>query len=171
MNEREVIRRLLANRDAGFVALVRWSTPELYRGLVRLVRSPQVAEDLSQETYLRAWKALQRYSDGRIAEMRLRGWLWTIAMNRARSHLSRAHPPEIVGGPVSDFSDGVADADACERLLGHLDHASRTVVVLRHIVGLPYQEISNIVDRPIGTVKSDVHRAMQRMRNTLEPDA
>ena len=169
MNERDVIRRLIDDRNAGFVALVRWSSPALYRGLVRLVRNPQLAEDLSQETFLRAWKALEKYPDDRIAEMRLHGWLWTIAMNRARTHLGRAYPPVERAEPVLDISDAVADADACERLLDRLDETSRTVVVLRHVVGLSYQEIGDIVDRPTGTVKSDVHRAMRRMRATLEP--
>lgn len=168
MNERDIVRRLIADRQAGFVALVRWSSTDLFRGLVRLVRNRQAAEDLSQETYLRAWKALQRYSDERIGEMRLRGWLWTIAMNRARTHLSRAYPAGLGGEPVEDIGEAVAVADLCERLLAHLDDSTRTVVVLRHVVGLPYQEIGDIVGKPIGTVKSDVHRALRRMRETVE---
>lgn len=168
MNERDVIRTLIDDRDAGFVALVRWSSPMLYRGLVRLIRNRQVAEDLSQDTYLRAWTALGTYPDHRIEQMRLRGWLWTIAMNRARTHLGRAYPPELRHEPMSDISDGIVDADACERLLSHVDEAMRTVVVLRHVVGLSYSEISQIVDRPVGTVKSDVHRAMNRIRATAE---
>lgn len=169
MNERDVIRRLIEDRDAGFVALVRWSSPVLYRGLVRLVRNHQVAEDLAQDTYLRAWKALAAYPDERIDQMQLRGWLWTIAMNRTRTHVGRAQLPSPLAHSPADISDSVADADACERLLQHLDTDQRTVVVLRHVVGLSYREIADMVDKPVGTVKSDVHRGINRMRARVEP--
>ncbi len=169
MNERDVLRRIVEDRPAGFVSMVRWSSPELYRGLVRLVRNRHTAEDLAQETYLRAWTALQGYSDERIAEMRLRGWLWTIAMNRARTHLGRASAPAVQDKEAPDVGEWVADSDECERLLSLLDESARTVVVLRHVVGLPYREIGSIVGRPIGTVKSDVHRAVRRMRESGRP--
>lgn len=164
MNEKDVVRRLIDDRAAGFVALVRWSAPDLYRGLVRIVRSPQIAEELSQDTYLRAWRALSHYSDGRLAEMRLRGWLWTIAMNRARSHFSRSVPALERVEATRDVGDLVADADTCERLLSRLEPSTRTIVVMRHVVGLSYQEISEASGRPVGTVKSDVHRAMKHLR-------
>lgn len=168
MNEKDVVRRLVEDRDAGFVALVRWSSGDLYRGLVRMVRDRQTAEDLSQETYLRAWNALQNYPDERIRQLRLRGWLWTIAMNRGRSHLSRAIPTMDRPETSRDVGEAVAESDACERLLANLSESNRVVVVLRHVVGLSYVEISEAVGRPVGTIKSDVHRSLNQLRNIGE---
>ena len=164
MNERDVKRLLLDNRHRGFVALVRWSSDPMYRGLLRMVRNPQMAEDLSQDTYLRAWKALEGYPDDRIREMRLQGWLWTIAVNRARTQLSRPVTPWVAHEPQTDIASTVSDADEADRLLSHLDEPVRTAVVLRHVVGLSYVEIAQALDRPQGTVKSDVHRAMKKLK-------
>jgi len=164
MNERDVKRRLVDDRHRGFVALVRWSSDPMYRGLLRLVRDRQLAEDLSQETFLRAWKALGTYPDERILEMRLQGWLWTIAINRARTHLAKPALPWIARDPQEDIAKAVSDADEADRLLGHLEEPVRTSVVLRHVVGLSYAEIAEALDRPTGTVKSDVHRAMKKLK-------
>lgn len=164
MNETDVKRRLLEDRERGFVALVRGSSHDLFVGLVRLVGDRQAAEDLSQETFVRAWRALTAYDDDRVRQLKLRGWLWTIAVNRARTHLGRRQPVVESAPVVRDVGDLVADADACEGLLRQLDETGRTAVVLRHVVGLPYTEIAGIVDKPTGTVKSDVHRALRRLR-------
>lgn len=164
MNEGDVRRILIEDRQAGFVALVRWSSGDLYRGLVRLVGDRTTAEDLSQDTYLRAWNALESYSDGRIRDMKIRGWLWTIAMNRGRSHLKKRFDPVVEPPPPVDIGGAVADADECARLLDMLSGPARAAVVMRHVVGLSYGEISEILGKPIGTVKSDVHRGLQTMR-------
>lgn len=168
MTEAEIRRSLVADRHAGFVALVRWSSGDLYRGLVRLTGDRGTAEDLSQETYLRAWSALTGYSDRRVAELKLKGWLWTIAMNRGRSHLSRRKPPDAEPGRDRSVEQSVGDADECERLLRLLAPSVRTAVVLRHVVGLSYAEIGELLDKPVGTVKSDVHRALRILRQNGE---
>jgi RNA polymerase sigma-70 factor (ECF subfamily) len=164
------LRERLANDlDGAFPDLVRAMQRDVYSGL-RSLSGPE-AEDLAQETFIRAYRALSEYDKPRIRELRLRGWIWTIALNLQRNHfrdrarrpLPLAEPPEPA---VSDPDP--ADAQAWEQRLSHLPSGTRRAVVLRHVVGLGYEEIANVLGRPEGTVKSDVHRGIEKLRMILE---
>lgn len=136
------------------------------------------AEDLAQEAFIRAYRALQGYPPVRIRQLRVRGWLWTIAINlcrnraRARSRKPEAFLPEGFepADPASGPEQVMLDLDGGRRLgkaVEALPAAQREAVVLRHVVGLPYAEIAEAVERPVGTVKAEVHRALVRLRQLV----
>jgi RNA polymerase sigma-70 factor (ECF subfamily) len=168
--------------DSAFPSLVDQHLDGIYSGVRRLVPSPADAEDVTQEVFLRAYRALTGYDRERIAALRVRGWLWTIAVNlcrnaaRTRGRRAPTVPidatvdPAATDDPAGDAVERVADAD-WRRRLEDLPMPMRTAVVLRHVVGLPYGEIATALDRPVGTVKADVHRGVQRLRTMLEEDA
>ena len=137
------------------------------------------AADLAAEAFLRAYAALRGYAPTRIAALRLRPWLLTIVLNVARNDIRAAgrrprqrsfHPgPE----PLDDGEgpeDHAARHDGQARLgglLAGLPEAQRTAVVLRHVVGLAYAEVAEVVGCPQGTAKSHVTRGLQRLRACL----
>ena len=167
-------KSLCQDVDGAFPRLVQLMENRLYWGLRRLTGDPQQAEDLSQETFIRTYRALKEYEPRRIEELRLEGWVWTIALNLGRNHLrDRSRRPTLVAPLESDgavYDDEVPDSKAWDRRLGELNRPQRTAVVLRHVVGLSLEEIAEATGRPVGTCKSDLHRGLKRLRETMEAE-
>lgn len=146
---------------------------QLFWGLRRICGDHQEAEDLTQETFIRAYRALTDYDATRIRELELQPWLWTIALNLGRNHLrDRSRRPTYVELAESGADDpDPVDAAAWDRRLSTLSGPQRTAVVLRHVVGLGIGEIAEMTGRPEGTIKADVHRGLARLRNAIEREA
>ncbi len=167
----DLTERLASDLDGAFADLVRTLQDDLHSGMRRL-HGPD-AEDLCQEAFIRAYRALEGYPSERIRSLRLRGWIWTIALNLGRNRLrDRARRPVPV--PLEDRF-GVDDPEppdgaAWDRRLSVLSPARRTAVVLRHVVGLGYAEIAEATGRPEGSVKADVHRGIEQLRRIMEDE-
>jgi RNA polymerase sigma factor (sigma-70 family) len=167
----DIAAHMATDLDGAFPGLVRELQSDILSGLRRMYGAD--AEDLTQETFIRAYRALRGYEPERIRELRVRGWIWTIALNLGRNHArDRARRPT----PVElDDRDGRSDPEppdsaAWDRRLGALPATQRRAVVLRHVVGLSYPEIAEAVARPEGTVKADVHRGLERLRRIMEEE-
>ena len=172
--------RLADDVDAAFADVVRVYQNGIYAGAVQLTRDRHEAEDVAQETFIRAYRALRDYPPGRRAELRLGGWLWTIALNvcrnrhRTRSRrpgetafTDRVDPADHTGSDPETVVDGAVDLEVWRRRLAELPEPQRNAVVLRHVVGLRYDEIADATGRPVGTVKADVHRGIRRLEKIL----
>jgi len=166
----ELASRLASDLDASFPDLVNAFRRDLYSGLRNL--SGNDAEDLTQEAFIRAYRALAGYDGTRIRNLQLRGWIWTIALNLGRNHArSRARRPTVTLAHEPTHSDPEpADTEAWGRRIGALSPRQRRAVVLRHVVGLSYAEIAATTDSPEGTVKADVHRGLARLRTIIEEE-
>ena len=164
-------KRLADDLDAAFPELVRELQDDMYSGL-RSLAGPE-AEDLTQETFIRAYRALSEYEPGRIRDLKLRGWIWTIALNLGRNHLrAKSRRPQMVATEIEirSVDPEYIDLDAWHRRLKHLPSRTRRAVVLRHVVGLGYEEIAIATGQAVGTVKSDVHRGLEKLRQILEDE-
>ena len=172
---------LAADRDAAFPHLVRALVDGIYSGAWRLTGSRADAEDITQEAFLRAYRALGDYPAEPIRDLQLRPWLWTIAANlcrnRARSLGRRPEEPLPEELPADDPRPGpeaqaleAAGAAALAAHLARLPWAQRAAVVLRHVTGLSYAEVAAALARPVGTVKADVHRGLQQLRTLVEEE-
>ncbi len=164
--------RLASDLDAAFPDLVDHLSTDVFSGLRRLTGADE-AEDLTQETFIRAYRALSGYDADRIRELRLRGWVWTIALNLGRNHIrdrSRRPTPVELEDRFASEDPEPADAAAWDRRLAVLPIAQRRAVVLRHVVGLDYEEISEAMRRPETTVRSDVHRGLEKLRRVMETE-
>ncbi|MGB7860111.1 MAG: RNA polymerase sigma factor [Acidimicrobiia bacterium] len=163
---------LAEDLDSAFPLVVDHMGKRLYWGLRRMSADHQEAEDLTQETFIRAYKALESYDRGRLREMRLEPWLWTIALNLGRNHVrDRARRPTYV--PLQDTGRDdpeVTDGPAWDRRLRSLNRHQRTAVVLRHLVGMGTSEIAEATGRPEGTVKADIHRGLAKLRIVMEDE-
>lgn len=166
----EIGKALAADLDGAFPTVVEHMGKRLYWGLRRMSADHQEAEDLTQETFIRAYRALGGYDSQRIRELRLEGWLWTIALNLGRNHArDRSRRPTYVELQETGVEDPeVADGAAWDRRLSTLNSHQRTAVVLRHVNGLGVGEIAEATGRPEGTVKADIHRGLARLREVLE---
>lgn len=163
--------RLADDLDAAFPDLVRALQDDMYSGL-RSLAGPE-AEDLTQETFIRAYRALSEYEPGRIRDLKLRGWIWTIALNLGRNHLrAKSRRPQLVGNEVEIHSNDpeFIDLEVWHRRFKGLPPRTRRAVVLRHVVGLGYEEIAIATGQAVGTVKSDVHRGLGRLRQLMEDE-
>jgi RNA polymerase sigma-70 factor (ECF subfamily) len=186
MNEPIDIDRLPAalarDLDGAFPHLVRALQDAVFSGALRMTGSRADAEDVTQEAFLRAYRALGDYPAARIRNLRLRGWIWTIAANlcrnRARTLARRretlvSEPTVAVdpeAGPEQRALDLIGLEDLAARV-ARLPWAQRSSVVLRHVVGLGYGEIAEALGRPLGTVKNDVHRGLDRLRTLVTQEA
>ena len=169
----DLANRLATDLDGSFEALVVAHQDRLFTIAYRIGGDRSDAEELVQDTFVRAYRAMDDYPPARIRELRLRGWLTTILLNpgRNRSRVRRVSTVELVFEPGSEpAADPLTRRDEREtwaRLLAGLTPAQRTAVVLRHVDGLSYAEIAEAVGRPEGTVKAHVHRGLAALRAAL----
>lgn len=169
----DLAKALATDLDKTFPTVVEEMSRQLFWGLRRICGDHQEAEDLTQETFIRAYKALGGYDRERILAINLQPWLWTIAMNLGRNHLrDRSRRPTAVeiGDHGMDDPEPV-DGVAWDRRLATLSHPQRTAVVLRHVVGMGIGEIADATGRPEGTVKADIHRGLGRLRRAIEEES
>ncbi len=173
----DLAARLAVDRDAAFPDMVHFLTGSIFSGALRLTGNRHDAEEVTQEAFLRAYRALGRYPAQQTRELRLRAWMWTIALNLCRNHArTRSRRPAVMPlvsddehiAPESTEDDALDRVDDAWRVrLDALPEPVRAAVVLRHVVGLSYREIADAVGRPEGTVKSDVSRGIARLRTIM----
>ncbi len=169
-----------------FTALVEAHLDGLFGTALRLTRNRARAEDLLQETFLRAWRSFHTFQPGTNA----RAWLYRILMNAYIDGYRKAsREPEVVdqedvdefylysrvqesedfrrsGNPEEAFLATLMDADV-KAALDSLPDPFREVVVLADIEGFSYREIAEMLGIPIGTVMSRLHRARRRLQVAL----
>jgi RNA polymerase sigma factor (sigma-70 family) len=179
----ELPARLAHDLDGSFEELVVAHQRLVYGLALRVVADPADAEEVAQDTFVRAYHALAGYDAERVAAMRLRPWLAQIAINLARNRRRRRPPPArpledgdgglpIVAAPAATQPDQLAERrqerEQLAELLAGLPRGWREAVVLRHVEGLAYAEVAEALGRPVGTVKTHVHRGVRQLRATLE---
>lgn len=171
--------RLAADLEGAFPTFLAHHQDLVFGMALRLTHRSADAEDLAQDAFVRAYRALREYDGPRTRELRTRGWLAAIVRNLARDRARRQRPEapadEDIAAVVADEAPGpeaVAsrreEARAWRRRLGALPPRYRDAVTLRHVDGLAYPELAIALGRPVGTVKSDVHRGVRLLREALE---
>ncbi len=169
-NDAEIRNTLISDRDLGFTMLVRRYQPGIYSGARRLTHRHEDAQEVAQETFLRAYRALDKYDDERIRVLKIQGWLWTIALNLCRDRAARSNieiPSEAE--PAASQPDMTPiDAQVWNSRLSKLTDNQRVAVVLRHVVDLPIADVAEATGRPGGTVKADISRGLSRLREAMD---
>lgn len=168
-SEHELVARCRRGDREAQRALYEQTSDRIYRLLVRMTRSQETAEDLTQETYLKAFSAIETF-DGRSA---VHTWLYRIAVNEALQSLRRKRPtgldPEFAAhrpDPRDNGHDWMGRIDV-EAAIAELDPMDRAVLLLRYQEGLDYQAIAGAAGIPMGTVASRLNRARERLREVL----
>lgn len=159
----------------------------LYGFALRMTGNREDAEEIVQDAFVRAYRALQKMDPQQRAELRLQPWLYTIALNVTRNRLRGKRPVNVALDAMAD-PDGLlreathegpvqpetvvernADVALVENALLQLPMHLRAAATLRFIEGRSHPEIAEILNQPIGTVKSHVHRAVRILRRILGP--
>jgi RNA polymerase sigma-70 factor (ECF subfamily) len=174
-------------REPAFRELIRRYERPVFSLIFRMVRDREIAEDLSQDTFIKVLNHIDRYRP----EFKLSSWLFKIANNVAIDFLRRRQLDTISidGSPHAATAaeieattfDVVARQEtaleelearelggAIERAIAQLRPEYRACIMLRHIEGRSYEEIAATLDLPLGTVKTYIHRARHQLREALE---
>jgi RNA polymerase sigma-70 factor, ECF subfamily len=186
LTDQEVVLMARAGREAAYRELIRRYERPIFALLFRMVRDRELAEDLSQETFIKALNAIESYRP----EFKFSSWIFKIANNAAIDHLRRreldtlsldgsphAETPEAmqatalqIGARQESPLDAVEAKElggAIEVAIGRLRPEYRSCILLRHVEGRAYEEIAEMLDLPLGTVKTYIHRARNELRQAL----
>ncbi len=182
-SDAELVRLARAGRTEAFGRLVERHQDYVYHSVCCLIGSGPDAEDIAQDVFVSAYRAL----DGFEGRARFTTWLYGIMLNSVRSYWRRRKRVTVLstdsGGEDDDPApqlaaeqDGPAQlAVRAERVgvvreaIAGLDEQFREVIVLRDIQGMTYEELAETLDLPDGTVKSRLHRARRELMERLKP--
>ncbi|MGA9749467.1 MAG: sigma-70 family RNA polymerase sigma factor [Nocardioides sp.] len=151
--------------------------PELYRFVLRGLGDPGIAQDVTQETFLKAWRFADRY-DPELASLRV--WLFGIARNTMIDHARSAKvrpwqtnlvdPPtaESMAGSVGDGADRVLETWLVEESLRRLSEHHREAIVQTHLKERPYDEVAAELGIPVGTLRSRVFYGLRALRGAMD---
>lgn len=184
----DVVRLAQQGRELAFRELVRRYERPVFSLVYRMVRDRELAEDLSQDAFIKVLNHIDRYSP----EFKFSSWLFKIANNVAIDHLRRRRISTISmdGSPHASTAAEVESSalqleaeqesaldemeakelgSAIEQAIARLRPEYRACIMLRHVEGRAYEEIAATLDLPLGTVKTYIHRARHELRKALEP--
>ena len=188
MSDREVDQQLVERAQRGdkhaFELLVAKYQRKLARLLSRFIRDPAEVEDVTQEAFIKAYRALPTFR----GDSAFYTWLYRIGINTAKNYLvamgRRAPTIDIDSEEAENFEDAdqLRDlntpesqlasrqvAETVNQTLLELPEELRTAITLREIEGLSYEDIANIMNCPIGTVRSRIFRAREAIATKLRP--
>ena len=164
-----LVKRCLAGDSASVRSLIARYECDVFGLCMRVLTHRQDAEDVTQETFVRVFRSLKRWDAGRP----LRPWILRIAFNRCRTCISRrAKRPELVDylqeTPGKDVQDDAAElASEIQAALVQVRPEFRSVFVMFHDRGMSYEEIAEAHGRPVGTVKTWLHRTRMEVLGHL----
>jgi RNA polymerase sigma-70 factor (ECF subfamily) len=185
-DDKELVARARKGDEAAYRELLERFRRPVFSLIYRMIGDREQAEDLAQESFVKAFNNLDSYNPN----YRFSSWLFKIANNHAIDHLRRARLPtvSIHGSPhavdpereeetriVLETQDESPEQEflalelgsEIEQAISKLRPEYRTAVILRHVENRPYEEIAEIMDVPIGTVKTFLHRARAELRAQL----
>ncbi len=182
--DKELVRRIKKGDKQAFDLLFSRYQHKILNLVSRYLRDQQDVEDVTQEAFIKAFRALPRFR----GESAFYTWLYRIAINTAKNHLvARSRRPPGVDVDVDDaeFMDGtdvLRDSESPEAALSRdqlakvinatlseLPDDLRSAVTLREFDGLTYEQIAEIMDCPVGTVRSRIFRAREAIDQRIEP--
>lgn len=185
--DHELVRRCQNGDLSAFEGLVDRYQHRVYNLVYRMVGRHEDAQDIAQDVFLKALEHIGQFRE----QAQVFTWLFRIATNMAISRRRRAQTVKFVSlsGPTGSDGDGTQGFEPADRAddrpaesverdeatghvaraIGQLDEQFRSVLVLKDIEGLDYQQIADVLQLPVGTIKSRLHRARSELRDRLRP--
>mgnify|MGYP006164725733 FL=1 len=186
-----LVQRTLAGEQRAFEMLVIKYQRRVERLIGRMVRDSDLVQDIAQETFIRAYRALAQFR----GDAQFYTWLYRIAVNTAKKQLMELKRDPLVfqsqmksgdddetSGPERELNSGVADTETPEAVLASKEIAQavnaamdalpeelRMAITLREIEGMSYEEIAAALECPIGTVRSRIFRAREAISGRIKP--
>lgn len=155
-----------------FERMVKENQDRLFAFSLAMTGNRPDAEEVAQDTFLRAYRALLTYPPDRVRDLKQKAWLHRIALNVVRNRLRGVRPRVVeLNGSESDHRPGPeahalrrAEMDDLAARVAGLPRRYREAVVLRHVQELSYAEAAAVLGQPVGTVKANVHRGLRLLR-------
>jgi RNA polymerase sigma-70 factor (ECF subfamily) len=184
VRDQELPEALAIDLDGSFEQLVLTFQDRLYAFALRLSNNRQDAEEITQDAFVRAYRALGKYPPERVRTLALRPWLYRIVLNIFRN-LVRNRPLPLVPLNQEDGKRELEVEDVIQvrpdtalehaelreslaTLVAALPERYRLAIILRHVQGFGYGEMTAVLKQPIGTIKANVHRGTRMLREALE---
>src|SRR5690348_12467191 len=164
--------------DGVFERLVHDHQDRIFALSLALTGNRHDAEEVAQDTFLRAYRALATYPPERVRDLKQKAWLHRIAVNVVRNRVRGVRPrlvelngsePSADSGPEEDALRK-AEIDELAARVACLPARYREAVVLRHVQDLSYAEVAETLGQPVGTVKANVHRGLKILRGENHGD-
>lgn len=181
--ESQLVKLALKGDQAAFAELVELYQEKLYHMAYRMLNNRQEAEDVVQETFLRVFNNLERYNDS----MKFSTWIYRIATNLCIDRLRKRKPIYSLDAESTEYEglDGYSMIPSDDRTpeselllsetqriihqaIDTLPPKYKTVMILRYIHELSLQEVGDVLDMPVTTIKTRVHRGREFLRKKLE---
>ncbi|MBI9046641.1 MAG: sigma-70 family RNA polymerase sigma factor [Anaerolineaceae bacterium] len=176
MDEKEFVLLAKQGDHNAFESLVYLNANYVFNLAFRLTNNHQEAEDLSQEAFIRMWKALPNFR----ADSRFRTWLYRIVTNlcydrlpKLRQELASIEFDDVIdlhipteGHPEKSLLSQEIQTEL-HKVIDHLPQSYRLLITLRHLQALSYNEISEVTGQPLGTVKAGISRARKLLRERM----
>lgn len=176
ISDAEYVRRLQHGETDAFEILIRRHEKTIFNLVYRMLGDYDEAAETSQEVFLSAYRAIDRFR----GEANFSTWLYRIALNHTstrRKNLNRRQQrivPLEDTEPVRDPQPGPAETiekkeirERVQSALNTLEPDDATVILLRDLQDIPYEEVARLLEIPVGTVKSRLHRARQALKSQL----
>ena len=176
--------RLAHDLDGTFEELVREYQDRLFTFALRLTGRREDAEEVAQDAFVRAYRALQTYPGERVRALAVKAWLYRITLNLARNRFRRRRHATVSLDDEGNGTAARAAHDAPEdrpdarletkrrraniaSLVARMPDRWRAPLILRYVEGLKLEEVAAVLKQPVGTTKSNVHRAINALRESL----
>lgn len=183
-SDRKLVKRVQRGDKGAFDLLVIKYQHKIVNLVMRYVRDPELALDITQEAFIKAYRALPRFR----GDSAFYTWMYRIAVNTAKNHLAaqRRRPMDVeldMQDPEqydlhaklkeTDTPEGLALGnelkEIVERAIAALPEDLRTAIILRELEGMSYEEIAQTMDCPVGTVRSRIFRARDAIGKKVGP--
>lgn len=179
--DQQLISEYLEGNEKALTALVDRYLSDAYSFALKLTHDKQIAEDITQESFTKAWKNMRRFIPGNS----FRGWLFTIIRNTAIDYLRKKKDIPFSSFETNVFTETLSDAaplpdellaraedrEYLSILLRQLNPEYQEVLTLKNTSDLTFDEISKMVKRPLHTVKSQYRRGLIALRRLIEAQA
>ena len=174
LSDKELLARVKANDISAFSLLVDRYKVKLFNLIYRMLQNREEAEDMLQETFLRVFKEKERFDP----TYSFSTWIYTIALNLCRNELKRKKKFRFFGldlikddrkYAVEEVKLNSSLGSTLEKAIASLPDKYRTAFLLREVNQLSYEEMSECMKVPLGTVKSRVNRARLLLKEQLQP--
>lgn len=179
----ELVRLTLQGEEQAYGELIDRYRARIYTFVLRIVKDSEEANDVAQEVFIRVYSSLDKFDPRK----NFSSWLLKIAQNLSIDYLRRRKPAMVsidepvetgrgessIQLPSGDLApdrelEGMEVGEALEIAIGGLEPAYRMVIILRHVEGKSYEEIAEILELPLGTVKTCIFRARRILRAKLK---